>query len=152
MPTHSENRHMPYTAEQMYSLVADVASYPEFLPWCSAARIRSRTSQDKSVVMLADLVISFKVFREKFGSRVTLFEEAKKVDTEYLDGPFSHMHNTWSFKPNSERSCTVTFAIDYAFKSRTLEVLMGSMFDTAFRKFASAFEARADVVYGPTTQ
>ena len=88
MPTHSETRPLPYTAQQMYDLVADVAKYPEFLPWCSAARIRRTYELGDGQVMEADLVISFKVFRERFGSRVTLFDAQKRIDTEYLDGPF----------------------------------------------------------------
>ena len=150
MPTHSENRHMPYTAEQMYSLVADVASYPEFLPWCSAARIRSRTSQDKSVVMLADLVISFKVFREKFGSRVTLFEEAKKIDTEYLDGPFKYMKSNWSFEDADEGGCTVQFFVDFEFKNAILQGIIGIVFNEAMQRVVRAFEARAADLYGST--
>ena len=91
MPKHSETKRLPYTAEQMYALVADVGSYPQFLPWCSAARIRSRQPQPEGEIIEADLVISFKVFRERFGSRVTLFPDALKIETEYLDGPFRYM-------------------------------------------------------------
>ena len=90
MPSHSETRRLPYTAQQMYDLVADVASYPDFLPWTAAARIREVTDKGDHQVMLADLVISFKVFRERFGSRVVLWPDAMKIDTEYLDGPFKH--------------------------------------------------------------
>ena len=97
MPTQGENKVLPYTAAQMYELVADVASYPKFLPWTSAARIRSRKEFGDHEVMEADLVISFKVFRERFGSRVTLWPEAKKIDTEYLDGPFKYLESNWSF-------------------------------------------------------
>ena len=98
MPTHSETRALPYKAQQMYDLVADVASYPKFLPWCSAARIRSVTPQGASSVMEADLVISFKVFRERFGSRVVLHPDDMKIDTEYLDGPFRYMKSNWAFQ------------------------------------------------------
>ncbi|MEY8840105.1 type II toxin-antitoxin system RatA family toxin, partial [Cribrihabitans sp. XS_ASV171] len=97
MPTHSETRHLPYTAQQMYDLVADVGRYPEFLPWCAAARIRSRRPEGAAEVMEADLVISFKVFRERFGSRVVLYPDEKKIDTEYLDGPFRDMKSNWAF-------------------------------------------------------
>ena len=103
MPTHSETRVLPYTAQQMYDLVADVGSYPKFLPWTAAARIRSRTDNGQGgVVMEADLVISFKVFRERFGSHVTLWPEAMKIDTRYLDGPFKHMVSNWAFRDRPE--------------------------------------------------
>ncbi len=148
MPTHSENRQMPYTAEQMYDLVADVARYPEFLPWCSAARIRSRTSVDASEVMLADLVISFKVFREKFGSRVTLHPEAQKIDTEYLDGPFKYMKSNWAFADNDAGGCDVKFFVDFEFKNAILQGIIGIVFNEAMQRIVRAFEARAEALYG----
>jgi coenzyme Q-binding protein COQ10 len=98
MPTHSEDRFMPYTPAQMYALVADVAKYPQFLPWCSGARIRRETPKGDSIVMEADLVISFKVFRERFGSLVTLHPKQNSIDTEYLDGPFRYMVSNWVFE------------------------------------------------------
>jgi coenzyme Q-binding protein COQ10 len=98
MPTHRETKAMPYTAQQMYDLVGDVQSYPKFLPWNAAARIRSREDMGDHEVMLADLVISFKVFREKFGSKVVLWSADKKIDTEYLDGPFKYMKSWWQFR------------------------------------------------------
>ena len=105
MPTHNETRRLPYTAQQMYDLVADVASYPEFLPWCAAARIRSETDVGGGAVeLLADLVISFKVFRERFGSRVVLHPEQMTIDTEYLDGPFRYMKSNWAFA-DAEGGC-----------------------------------------------
>src|SRR6056297_4025418 len=106
MPAHAETRHVPYSARQMYDLVADVARYPEFLPWTAAARIRSVTEQGDKSIMLADLVVSFKVFRERFGSRVVLYPEARKIDTEYLDGPFKHMISNWTFE-DAETGCDV---------------------------------------------
>ena len=120
MPRHSETRVLPYTAAQMYDLVADVASYPQFLPWCSAARIRSRTPEGEVEVMLADLVISFKVFREKFGSRVTLKPVENSIDTEYLDGPFKYLKSTWDFK-DVEGGCEVAFFVDFEFKNAILQ-------------------------------
>ncbi|MGB1216113.1 MAG: type II toxin-antitoxin system RatA family toxin, partial [Pikeienuella sp.] len=99
MPTHAEKREMPYSAEQMFALIADVPSYPQFLPWCAAARVRSRTKTDTGEVMDADLVISFKLFRERFGSRVDLRPEAKEIDVTYLDGPFKYLTNNWKFIP-----------------------------------------------------
>ena len=98
MPTHSETKFLPYSAQQMYDLVADVANYPKFLPWTAAARIRSREDAGDHEVMLADLVISFKVFRERFGSRVTLWPAKHQIETEYLDGPFHHMKSNWGFR------------------------------------------------------
>ena len=149
MPTHSENRQMPYTAEQMYSLVADVASYPKFLPWCSAARIRSRTQEGTAEVMLADLVISFKVFREKFGSRVTLYADEKKVDTEYLDGPFKYMKSNWAFDDIEGGGCQVKFFVDFEFKNAILQGIIGIVFNEAMQRIVRAFEKRAAELYGP---
>ncbi|HAR50330.1 MAG TPA: ubiquinone-binding protein, partial [Roseovarius nubinhibens] len=111
MPSHSETRQMPYSAQQMYDLVADVASYPDFLPWTAAARVRSVTPrEDGAEVMEADLVISFKLFREKFGSRVTLWPEDLAIDTEYLDGPFKYMQSEWRFR-DVEGGCEVGFSV-----------------------------------------
>lgn len=138
---------MPYTAQQMYDLVADVASYPEFLPWCAAARIRSQTPQGDAKVMLADLVISFKVFREKFGSRVTLFEGQRKIDTEYLDGPFKFLKSTWSFE-EADGGCQVDFYVDFEFKSRILQGVIGVVFNEAMLRIVRAFETRAEELYG----
>ena len=148
MPTHSELRHMPYTAGQMYDLVADVASYPQFLPWCAAARIRSRTPKGDSEEMLADLVISFKVFREKFGSRVVLFADEKKIDTEYLDGPFKFMKSNWSFEDAKEGGCNVQFFVDFEFKNAILQGIIGLVFNEAMQRIVRAFESRAEALYG----
>ncbi|WP_347309760.1 type II toxin-antitoxin system RatA family toxin [Defluviimonas sp. SAOS-178_SWC] len=149
MPTHSETRTMPYTARQMYDLVADVARYPDFLPWTAAARIRSRTPRaDGAVVMEADLVISFKVFRERFGSRVTLWPEAMKIDTEYLDGPFRFMRSNWAFEDRAGGGCDVAFFVDFEFKSAILQKLIGVVFDEAMRRVVRAFEGRAAELYG----
>lgn len=140
---------MPYTARQMYDLVADVARYPEFLPWTAAARIRSRTPRpDGAEVMEADLVISFKVFRERFGSRVTLWPEAMKIDTEYLDGPFRFMRSNWAFRDRAEGGCEVSFFVDFEFRSTILQKLIGVVFDEAMRRVVRAFEARAAALYG----
>ena len=118
MPTHQETKHLPYSAAQMYALVADVESYPKFLPWNAAARIRSRTDMGEYEMILADLVISFKVFREKFGSRVKLFPAEKKIDTEYLDGPFRYMKSWWTFADSDDGGCDVEFFVDFEFKKR----------------------------------
>lgn len=147
MPTHSETRFLPYTADQMYTLVADVSAYPQFLPWCAAARIRSRVEQGEYEVMDADLVISFKVFRERFGSRVVLWPETRKIDTEYIDGPFRYMKSTWSFA-EAEGGCEVTFFVDFEFKNAILQGIIGVVFNEAMQRIVRAFERRAAELYG----
>lgn len=147
MPTHSETRRLPYTAQQMYDLVADVARYPEFLPWTAAARIRDTRAEGDRIVMLADLVISFKVFRERFGSRVTLWPDAKKIDTEYLDGPFRHMISNWAFA-DAEGGCDVYFHVDFEFRNRLLQATATVFFNEAMQRVVRAFERRAAELYG----
>ena len=133
----------------MFDLVADVESYPEFVPLCKALKVRERTpSGDGIETIVADMTVSFKLVRESFRSRVTLDRPKLQILVEYLQGPFSHMQNHWTFKPTGEQSCEIEFYIDYEFRSRMLGMLMGSMFDAAFRRFATAFETRADRVYG----
>lgn len=148
MPSHREKRKLPYSAQQMYDLVADVASYPEFLPWCSAARIRSRTPDGASEVMLADLVISFKVFRERFGSKVTLWSDDMKIDTEYLDGPFKFLKSTWNFHALQDGTCEVEFYVDFEFKNRILQGAAGLFFNEAMQRIVRAFEERAKSLHG----
>jgi coenzyme Q-binding protein COQ10 len=148
MPTHHETRRLPYTARQMYDLVADVPRYPEFLPWNSAARIRSRTPVDGGEVMEADLVISFKVFRERFGSRVTLLPDQGKILTEYLDGPFKYMRSTWTFR-DVEGGCEVEFFVDFEFRNAILQGIIGLVFNEAMQRIVRAFETRAASLYGP---
>jgi len=148
MPTHSETRHLPHSAQQMYDLVADVARYPEFLPWCAAARVRGVTPDGDAQVMEADLVISFKVFRERFGSRVTLWPEARKIDTEYLDGPFKYMKSTWAFTQTDDGGCDVHFFVDFEFRNAILQKIIGLVFNEAMMRIVRAFEARAVALYG----
>ena len=147
MPTHSETRHLPYTARQMYDLVADVPAYPQFLPWCAAARVRKVTPQGDAQVMEADLVISFKVFRERFGSRVTLWPEDLRIDTEYLEGPFKFMKSNWAFA-EAPGGCEVSFFVDFEFRNAILQKVIGVVFDEAMRRVVRAFEARAEALYG----
>lgn len=147
MPTHSETRVLPYTADQMYDLVADVADYPNFLPWTAAARIRSVEDRGDHTVMLADLVISFKVFRERFGSRVTLWPEKRQIDTEYIDGPFQHMQSRWNFR-DVEGGCEVAFFVDFEFRNRLLQGAAGLFFNEAMQRVVRAFEGRAKTRYG----
>ncbi len=147
MTTHSETRFLPYSAQQMYDLVADVASYPQFLPWTAAARIRSVTPLgDGRDEMLADLVISFKVFREKFGSRVVLDPARLHLDTEYLDGPFRHMRSTWDFTPKPG-GCEVRFFVDFEFRNAILQGVIGLVFNEAMQRIVRSFESRAAVLY-----
>ncbi|MGM0586293.1 MAG: type II toxin-antitoxin system RatA family toxin [Pseudomonadota bacterium] len=150
MPTHAEKRRMPYSADEMYALIADVTSYPEFLPWCSAARIRSRTErEDGTEVIDADLVISFKVFRERFTSRVTLHPDENRIDVAYLEGPFRYLNNHWKFDPVDDTHCDVDFFVDFQFRSAMLQRLIGVVFNEAMHRIVRAFEARAAQLYGP---
>jgi coenzyme Q-binding protein COQ10 len=148
MPTHSETKRLPYTAQQMYDLVADVQNYPEFLPWTAAARVRAVEDMGDHQVMLADLVISFKVFRERFGSRVTLWPETKRIDTEYLDGPFRKMVSNWAFFDAEDGGCDVSFHVDFAFRSKLLETTATIFFNEAMQRVVRAFEQRANDLYG----
>ncbi|MFV0513884.1 MAG: type II toxin-antitoxin system RatA family toxin [Jhaorihella sp.] len=148
MPTHSETRQLPYTARQMYDLVADVPAYPRFLPWCAAARVRQTRPEGDATLMEADLVISFKVFRERFGSRVTLWPEELRIDTEYLDGPFKYLKSRWSFSDSPEGGCTVAFFVDFEFRNAVLRKIIGVVFNEAMHRIVRAFEARAAELYG----
>jgi coenzyme Q-binding protein COQ10 len=133
----------------MFDLVADVESYPEFVPLCKALKVRERSPSGEGIeTIVADMTVSFKLVRESFRSRVTLDRPKLQILVEYLQGPFSHMQNRWTFRAAGDDACEVEFFIDYEFRSRTLGLLMGGMFDVAFRRFAAAFEARADQVYG----
>lgn len=148
MPSHAETRQLPYTAQQMYDLVADVGDYPKFLPWTAAARVRSVTPRaDGSQVMEADLVISFKVFRERFGSRVVLWPDRRRIETEYLDGPFRYMKSNWEFEEDGT-GCLVHFDVDFEFKNIILQKAAGLFFYEAMQRIVKAFEARAKQLYG----
>jgi coenzyme Q-binding protein COQ10 len=149
MPRHHETRPLPYTARQMYDLVADVARYPEFLPWNAAARIRSRTDLgDGRERMEADLVISFKVFRERFGSRVVLDPGRMRIETEYLDGPFRYMRSTWDFRDRPAGGCEVEFLVDFEMRNALLQKVVGVVFHEAMLRIVRAFETRAAQLYG----
>jgi coenzyme Q-binding protein COQ10 len=148
MPIFQSSRSVGYVPEDMFALVADVEHYPEFLPLCEALKVRRRNVlEDGREMLIADMTIGYKAIRETFTSRVTLDPSAMKILVEYVDGPFSHMQNRWSFLPENSGT-RVEFFIDYQFKSRMLGLLMGAMFDTAFRKFSDAFVERAGVIYG----
>ena len=147
MPSFTTRRRVPYTARQMYDLVADVETYPQFLPLTESLRVRSKETVGGHEVLVADMTAGYKAIRETFVTRVTLFPEIPKVEVRYIDGPFHHLNNRWRFLA-VEGGCEIDFYIDYEFKSRMLGLLVGAVFDQAFRKFAEAFEARARVVYG----
>src|ERR1700709_248060 len=149
MPKFSSKRRVQHSAPQMFDLVADVERYPEFVPLCRALKIRQRTARpDGTEIVMAEMTVSFKLVREAFTSRVTLDRPNLKILVEYLQGPFSNLENRWTFEPRSDTACDVGFYISYEFKSRMLAMLMGTMFDAAFQRFAAAFEKRADTVYG----
>lgn len=147
MSVHSETRILPYTAAQMYALVADVANYPKFLPWTAAARVRSVADLGDHQEMLADLVISFKVFRERFGSKVTLWPAKMQIDTAYLDGPFSHMESCWQFR-DVPGGCEVKFDVDFEFRNRLLQGAAGLFFNEAMQRVVRSFERRAKELHG----
>ena len=143
MPTHAEIRVLPFTPEQMFDLVADVESYPEFLPWCVAARIRNRDGD----TLTADMVIGFKMFRERFTTE-DVFDRPRRIDVSYSDGPFKHLNNHWVFEPTDDGGCRIDFYIDFEFRSRILQRLIGVLFNEAVKMMVSSFEKRAVVLYG----
>jgi len=151
MPTHSDERVLPYTPKQLFDLVAAIDLYPEFLPWCVGARINER----KDNVVFADLVIGFKLFREKFSSKVTLDPANHVIDVEYLDGPFRYLNNHWGFHEHPD-GCRITFFVDFEFRSILLQKTIGLLFNEAVTRMISAFEKRAqdlyDVPHNPENQ
>ena len=149
MPTFRTRRRVRHAAGDMFDLVADVERYPEFVPLCEKLVVRRRGPElDSYVVLVADMTVAYKIFRETFTSKVTLDRATLEILVEYLDGPFRSLENRWRFKSEGERACEVEFFIDYEFRSRTFGMLMGGVFEAAFRRFAEAFERRADVIYG----
>lgn len=143
MPTHAEKRILPHRPDQMFDLVADVGRYPEFLPWCVAARVRSRTEE----LLVADLIIGFKGIRESFTSRVSLDRAGMIINVEYQDGPFKYLNNHWKFDELEGGSCALDFYVDFAFKSRILQRLIEALFNEAVRRMVRAFEQRAAELY-----
>jgi coenzyme Q-binding protein COQ10 len=148
MPNFTTKRRVRHAAADMFDLVADVEKYPAFVPLCDSLKVRSRETKGEAQVLIAAMTVAYKLIRQTFTSRVTLERPKLVILVEYLDGPFSRMQNRWTFRETGDNACEVEFFIDYEFKSRTLAMLMGAMFDTAFRRFAIAFEKRADEVYG----
>lgn len=151
MPSYATDRQVQHSAAEMFDLVADVESYPRFVPLCERLVVRGRSTANGKEILVADMTVSFKLIRQTFTSRVTLDRPGLKIAAAYLDGPFRHLDNRWTFVPLSEGESIVRFWIDYEFRSRALSAVMGAVFDRAFRKFAAAFEARADEVYGKSS-
>jgi coenzyme Q-binding protein COQ10 len=148
MPELSTTRRVRHAAAEMFDLVADVEHYPEFVPLCQSLIVRERNQEGGKEIIVADMTVAYKLVRQTFTSRVTLDRPNLQILVQYLEGPFRQLNNTWKFRPAEARVCDVEFFIAYEFQSRTLGMLMGAMFDTAFRRFAGAFERRADEVYG----
>ena len=143
MPRHSETRHLPYSPEQLFDMVADVERYDEFLPWVVAVRVRSSTQQET----VADLVVGFNAFKERFTSRVAK-EQPDRIVVDYVEGPLKYLRNEWRFERAADNGTNLFFSVDFAFKSRLFETLAGSMFDRALRRMTAAFEQRAATLYG----
>jgi len=143
MPTHSEKRVLPYTPQQLFDLVADIERYPEFLPWCVATRITER-SGDR---LVSEMVIGFKMFRERFVSRVKLDRKAHRIDVAYAEGPFKYLTNHWIFEDHP-RGCMIDFYVEFEFNSRLLQKVIQVLFHEAVRRMVGAFESRARDLYG----
>lgn len=154
MPDFRTRRRLPYSAEEMFDLVADVERYPEFVPFCEALQVRGRRKDGEREVLVADMTVGYKLLRESFTSKVTIDRAAMTIRADYLDGPFRALENLWDFQPLPDGGSEVSFCLHYEFRSRALAMLMGVMFDRVFRTFADAFVARAASVYGarPVTQ
>jgi coenzyme Q-binding protein COQ10 len=149
MPHFTTTRRVRHAAADMFDLVADIERYPEFVPLCRRLRVRTRgAGPDGTEILVADMDVAYKLVSESFTTRVTLDQSKLQILVQYIEGPFSHLDNRWSFRPIEDRSCEVVFFISYEFRNRMLGILMGSMFDIAFRRFTSAFEQRADEIYG----
>lgn len=145
MPSHHETRHLPFSAEQMFDLVADVKRYPEFLPWVSAMRVR----RDGATETLADMIVGFKGLRETFTSRVEKLRP-ERLHVDYVDGPLKYLRNDWVFRPEGQ-GCAVDFTVDFQFKNRVFEMLAGQVFGQALRRMIGAFETRAQQLYGSSS-
>jgi coenzyme Q-binding protein COQ10 len=148
MPSFTTKRRVRHGATDMFDLVADIERYPEFVPLCRSTRISGRIAAGEGVETLrSEMTVAYKMIHETFITRVTLDKPRLQIHVQYLEGPFSHLENRWTFRPLGEDACEVAFFISYEFRSRLFALLMGSMFDVAFRRFAEAFERRADVVF-----
>jgi coenzyme Q-binding protein COQ10 len=152
MPGHKEVYHMPYSADEMFGLISNIERYPEFLPWCVAVNVIAREKLDEgeggAQSFLADLVVSYKMIRETFRSRVDLRPRSHRIDVEYVSGPFKHLTNSWRCETTADGGCDVYFFIDFEFKSKLLAMMLRPVFDSAFGRMASAFKERAHAIYG----
>ncbi|CAA7613844.1 conserved hypothetical protein [Magnetospirillum sp. LM-5] len=148
MPTHAEKREMPHSPEQLFGLVADVERYPEFLPWCVGARIRKRDGN----VFFADLVIGFKLIRERYTSKVNLDPVNRRIDVTYTEGPFQHLNNHWIFEPTPDGGTRIDFYVDFEFRSKLLQKMIGALFNEAVKLMVASFEKRARQLYGPDSR
>jgi len=151
MPSFKNSLHVAFRPKDMFDLVADVEAYPQFLPMCLDLRVLRRTPIDAGEVIIASMSVGYKAIRESFTSRVTLDPHTPAIKVEYIDGPFQSLINHWGFRDDGQGGCHVDFDIAYEFKSRTLGLVMGAMFDAAFRRFSDAFVARAQEIYGTRT-
>lgn len=147
MPKFESTRIVAFSPRQMFDLVADVERYPEFVPLCERLTIRTRRDREGTTLLVADMTVAYKMIRESFATQVLLDPDQRQIDVEYIDGPFRFLRNRWRFE-DDPKGCKVVFFIEYEFKNRALGMVMGSMFDYAFRRFAVAFEERAAKVYG----
>ncbi len=148
MPSFHTNRRVAHPASDMFALVADVEQYPKFVPLCRSLHVLRREQHGQNETVIATMTVAYKLFTESFTSRVTMKPAGQEIFVDYLDGPFRKLHNRWTFIPAGEAASQIGFYLDYEFKTRALQMLMGAVFDRAFRTFADAFEARADAVYG----
>ena len=146
MPRHSEVKHLPYTPEQLFELVADVKRYDEFLPWVTAVRVRSSSETE----LVADLIVGFGAFKERFTSKVTK-QRPSEIQVDYVEGPLKYLHNEWRFEPAADGGTDLHFSVDFAFRSRIFEAVAGQVFDRALRKMTGAFEQRAAALYGSSS-
>jgi coenzyme Q-binding protein COQ10 len=147
MPRFETTRPVRHAAETMFDLVADIERYPEFVPMCERLAVRRRAESGEGVTqLLADMTIGYKMIRETFTTRVTIDRPRLRIAVEYVDGPFRHLENRWTFLPRADGGADVAFFIDYEFRSRTFQMLAGAVFEKVFRKMAEAFEARADAL------
>jgi coenzyme Q-binding protein COQ10 len=149
MKVHTEQKILPFKPDEIFELVGDVAKYPEFLPWCTGARVRDKQKTSTGETMIADLMIGFKMVREKFTSRVTLDRPDLRIDVEYIQGPFKHLKNHWNFSATASGQCRIDFHLEFEFSSVLLQKLIGVLFHEAVRRMVAAFEARAHQLYTP---
>lgn len=152
MKVHTEEKVLPFKPDEIFELVADVAKYPEFLPWCTGARVRDKQPTETGHAMVADLMIGFKMVRERFTSRVDVNRQERKIDVEYIQGPFKHLKNHWTFTPTSAGACQIDFYLEFEFSSVMLQKLIGVLFHEAVRRMVAAFEARAYQIYTPISK